>query len=419
VIGRPGRRAALLITVLALVGIAAGGAWWWSQRVTTPTVAMVEVTRGNYTDVIEIRGDVRPVKSTVILAPPNAGELVILKLAKNGAVVKKGDIVAEFDAVTLKRTMQDKQGELRTVNAERQQAVITSANQIKERESAVIRAQYDVDRARLALGNIELVAEVEALRNKLALADAEQKLKETQAAVASTRAGIEAESKARERRIAKVEADLAKAQAAAEALSVASPVDGIVNIMPNNRFYTPSGPQEFRAGDRTYPGAGVLEFPDLSAVFLVARIDESDRGRIRAGQSANIRADAVAEREYQGKVTEISLLARADFMTWPPTKQFDLKIAIEAPDERLRPGMSAVARVDVGKIDNVLLVPTTAVFKHEGREVVFKLANGRFEPVPVQVIRRNRDQSAIEGAMAAGDRIARTHPNAEAAKDRK
>ena len=416
----PGKRARIIGALVVLVALAGVGTVLWLNRSTAPAVETVAITRGDYTDVVEIRGDVRPVKSIVIMAPMNAGELVILKLAKNGAQVKKGDIVAEFDAITLRRTIQDKEGELRQVLAEIDQAKVTSANNLKEREAAVIARRYDVDRAKLALGNIELVAEVEALRNKLALADAEQKLREAEAAVISTKAGIDADVRAKDRRLAKVNADLERAKAAVAALQVASPVDGIVNVMPNNRFYTPSGPQEFRPGDRTYPGAGVLEFPDLSAVLLVARVDEADRGRIRMGQAANVRADAVAEQEYTGTVAEISILARADFSSWPPTKQFDLKIALAAPDERLRPGMSAVARIAVGSLPNVLLAPATAVVKVDGRDVVYRLKGHQFETVPVEVIRRGREQVVIQGGVADGDRIALTSPEAPAAgKDAK
>ena len=405
-------RARVLVAV-AVLAVAGAGAVAWAMRDSTPSVDTVVVKRGNYTDVVEIRGDVRPVKSSVVYAPPNAGELVILKLAKNGETVKKGDVVAQFDAITLTRQLQDKQSEQRTVLAELEQAKVTSANQLKDRESAVIRASYDVDRARLALGTIELVAQVEGARAKLALADAEQRLKEVKASVESTKAGIEADFKARDRRIAKVKADLERLTLAKEALTMIAPADGVVSIMQNTRFFSPTGiPQEYRTGDRTYSGAGVLELPDLSGVFLVARIDEVDRGRIRQGQSAVLRADAVAEREYQGAVSDISFLAKADYSSWPPSKMFDLKISLKDPDERLRPGMSAVARIAVGSLADVLLVPIGTVFKaNDGSDIVFRLAGRRFDSVPVEVVRRGREQAAIQGGLKEGDRIAVTRPD--------
>jgi multidrug efflux pump subunit AcrA (membrane-fusion protein) len=145
-------------------------------------------------------------------------------------------------------------------------------------------------------------------------------------------------------------------------------------------------------------------------VFLVARVDEADRGAIRAGQKASVRADAVAERDYTGTVTEISILARADFASWPPTKMFDLKISLDTPDDRLRPGMSAVARIGVGSVDNVLLVPAGAVFRVGGRDVVYRFRSGAFEAVPVQVVRRGREEAALASGVNPGDRIALTNP---------
>ena len=64
-------------------------------------------------------------------------------------------------------------------------------------------------------------------------------------------------------------------------------MDGTVSILPNYRAsMTPgSSAPEFRTGDSVWPGAMILELPDLSSVFLTARIDEADRGQL-IGQSA-------------------------------------------------------------------------------------------------------------------------------------
>jgi HlyD family secretion protein len=166
-------------------------------------------------------------------------------------------------------------------------------------------------------------------------------------------------------------------------------------------------------GDRAFPGAMILELPDLSSVYLTARIDEADRGRLSEGQTAVIRLDAIADRDYQATVSQISLLARTDFQSgWPPPKQFDLTLSITDPDDRLRPGMSAAARISVGQVDDVLLVPAAAIFYEAGRTVVYRQSRRSLEPVPVEIVRRGREQAAISGALAAGDRISRTRPGA-------
>lgn len=408
------RRRVLIGTgvVTLVAALVAGRALLAGDDVSDDTT--VEVTRGDYADVVQIRGQVQPVRSTYVTAPYNAGELQILKIVRNGADVKAGEIVAEFDAVNLRRTIQEKQGELRSAQAELQQSGAQARITLEERNAAVAKAEFDVTRAKLSLGEIGLVSEIDAERARLSLADAEQRLRESQAARASTQANIGADREGRERTIAKVRAELERAERQVSALHVSAPTDGTVNILPNYRSATPMGtPQEYRMGDRAFPGAVILELPDLSAVYLTARIDEADRGQLSDGQSATIRLDAIADRDYQAKVRQISLLARVDFSSgWPPPKQFDLTLEIENPDERLRPGMSAAARIAVGQVTDVLLVPSSAIFFEDGSTVVFRRTRRSFEPVPVEVIRRGREQAAVSGALSPGDRISRTRPGA-------
>jgi HlyD family secretion protein len=405
--------------IAALAVVAAGGigafAWFKYGGAAAPTLPVADVTKGNYADVVEIRGDVRPVRTTLVMAPANAGELLILKIARNGTAVKAGEVVAEFDAVLMRRTIQEKQSELRSAMAEVDQARAQTKITLEERASAVRRAQFEVEKAKLGLGEVGLVGAIATARGKLAVADAEQRLREVQAAEISAKATVQSDFVARDRRIGKIKADLERAQKAVAALNAVAPRDGTVNILPNYRSATPMGaPAEYRPGDKTYAGAPVLELPDLSSVFLIARLDETDRGQLKVGQAAVIRADAIADRDYQATISEISVLARADFSGgWPPAKQFDLKITFTNPDDRLRPGMSAVARIGVGQIPDVLLVPAKAVFTDGGRTVVYRFGRRSFEAVPIEVIRRGREQAAIKGPLSPGDRVALTSPVAE------
>jgi multidrug efflux pump subunit AcrA (membrane-fusion protein) len=404
-----GRLAGLALAAIVLV--AAG--WAWFGRIVVADGETASVTRGVYTDVVEIRGQVQPVRSTYVTAPYNAGELQILKMASNGTAVKGGDVVAEFDAVTLRRTIQEKQSELRTAKAELAQAVAQSEITVEERQAAVEKGRFEVVKARLSMGEVGLVSEIEAARGKLALADAEQRLREAEAAVASAKANAGADRDTRERRIVKVEQELTLAQTRVTALHVKAPVDGTVSILPNYRASMSPGSSapEFRTGDKVWPGAMILELPDLSSVFLTARIDEGDRGQLALNQTATIRVDAIADRDYHASVSEISVLARIDYNSgWPPPKQFDLEMAITDPDTRLRPGMSAMARITVGSLPDVLLVPSASIFFENGQTVVFRLGRRAYEAVPVEIIRRGRDQAAVKASLEPGDRIARRRP---------
>ena len=404
------RRAAAVVLLVAAVG---GGLY--ATRTTVPDLPTVEVTRGDFTEIVETRGDVRPLRSIVVTAPYSAGELQILEIATNGASVKKGDVVARFDALTLRRQVQDKSSELRQTQAEidqaREQAKITN----EQNQTAVTKASYDVERAKLDIGDPEVMSQMETERARLALGDAQSRLREMEAKFKAGQASSAADMRARERKLEKISTDIATAQKGLDSLQVVAPADGTVSIMQNYRAGSMMGPSpEFRQGDRAWAGAQILELPDLTSVHVAARIDESDRGQLKKDQTAVLRVDAIPDREYQAVVADISLLARVDFSSgWPPAKNFDLKLAVTDADARLKPGMSAVARIAVGRIPDQIIVPPAAVFTSAGRTVVYKRTPRAFEEVPVEIVRRARDQVAVKGALTAGDRVSTTQPGAD------
>jgi HlyD family secretion protein len=284
---------------------------------------------------------------------------------------------------------------------------------LEEKNAAVLRARFEVTKAELQVPEVEAKGVIENQRGKLALADAKQRLHEQEAAEAASKLAVDSDFAARNRAIEKIKADVAMYEQAVSALVATAPIDGTVNILPNYRSASMMGmPAEYKPGDKTYSGAALLELPDLSSVYLVARLDEIDRGLLKTGQVVSIRADAIADRDYEAAISDISLLARPDYLSesWPPTKQFDLKITFNNPDDRLRPGMSAVARIKVGQIADVLIVPTKAVYSDGGRPVVYRFSGRDFSAVPVEIIRRGRDQTAVKGAVSPGDRIALVSP---------
>ncbi len=411
-------RAKILLALGVLAAAAAlVAAMRW--RAAPPPVATAEITRGDYLDIVDIRGEIRPRRSVVINAPMQAGDLQILTLAANGSTVKAGDSVLQFDGSTLQRTIQERQSELRQALDELDQAKAEARITNGKDTTALLHSRYDVDRAKLDPGTTEggIVSKVDADKSKLALADAEQRLKESEVKEGANRQASSSGFTAQESKIAKVRADLERAERALTALQVKAPADGVVSILPNYRASSPMGAaQEFRAGDRAWPGASVLELPDLSSVHLAARLDESDRGRLQQGQRATIRVDAIPDHDYQAEVTDLSVLARVDFSSWPPVKNFDLKLTFKDADARLRPGMSAMARVVVGRLPDMYLVSPQAVFLVDGRAVVYRLDRRMFVATPVEVVKRSKEQVAIKGAIRAGDRVALTRPDAEVSR---
>ena len=146
--------------------------------------------------------------------------------------------------------------------------------------------------------------------------------------------------------------DLKRAEDGLENLQLKAPADGMVNVLPNYRAGSMMGASpEFRQGDRAWAGAAILELPDLSSVHLQARLDESDRSRLQVGQVASVRIEAVPGNDFKAKIDRISMLARPDYQsTWPPPRNFDLDLVLLDVDPRIRPGMTAVARIATERI---------------------------------------------------------------------
>jgi HlyD family secretion protein len=398
---------------VVVLSVGAWGAYASYSGGAPPNVATAVVTKGDYVDIIETRGDIRPLRSIVVTAPYNAGELLILKLVKSGTAVKKDDVLAELDALTTQRLIQDKESELRQARAELDQAMGQARVTADASAATLLLADHDVQRAKLDVHEEDFTAKADLERAKLALLDAEQRLRDAQAKDGATRSSIAADRTMRDRKIAKVQADIDKAKASSMALKVLSPADGTVSLFQNWRNSSPMGnASDFQPGDKIWAGATILELPDVSAVHLSSHIDETDRGQLKAGQSAALRADAIPDREYQAMVRDLSILARADYSSgWPPTKNFDLTLDIKDSDSRLRPGMSATARIAVGRLPDMLLVPVGAVFNIGGRPTVYRLSGNHFQPVVVEVVKRGREQAAIKTGLSAGDRIALVRPD--------
>jgi HlyD family secretion protein len=373
---------------------------------------MTDVTKGDFVDYVQLRGDIRPAKSIILSAPTQAGDLQILKLAKNGSAVKTGDVLVEFDATTLKQRKQEKQSELKQSDAEIAQVQAQQKITQEQDQTAVMKARYDVDRAKLDLGKRDLVSKLEYEQAKLALADAEQKLIEAGEKAKSDKTAADADIVAKHRKRDKARFDLERAQAGLDALLIKAPTSGVVNILPNYRTGGMFGGEvEFREGDRAWPGANIVELPDLSSIHLEARLDESDRGRLKVGQSATVKIEAVPGKDFAATVDLISVLAKVDFSSgWPPVRNFDLGLVLKDPDPRIRPGMTATARIATDRIPGQLLAPSEAVYQHDGRPVVYKLHGSMFDETRIDVARRGREQVAVSGGVEAGDKLATRRP---------
>ncbi len=407
------RRLGAILFLLILVG---GGVGLWRPwaKAKGPSVSTMEVKVGDFVDYVELRGEIRVRNSTVITAPYNAGDLQILKLCRDGAPIKKGDVVVEFDRTSLQRSADQFRNTLKQVEAEIQRA--NAQQRLREEQilTEVKSAQFGLERAQLDASTRDVIPPIENERNVLALSKAEQKVREVESKITSSRIGAEADLAATIRRRDKARADLEQAERNLAALQLTSPVDGMVTLLQNGRartsFLGGGAPPVFKEGDRVWAGAALAEVPDTSTIQANAPVYEAERGKIAPGQPVSLNVDGLPDRMQQGRVYDISPLAKLDYSSYPTRKSFDLTVRMDQPDSRLRPGMSATFRVEVERIPNSLVVPATAVFEKGTRLVAYVLVNGEFVDRTLEIGRRGDGKVMVTRGLKPGDQIALKDP---------
>jgi multidrug efflux pump subunit AcrA (membrane-fusion protein) len=401
------RRAIVVIVSVALLA-GAVTAFRGNGSIDVPTAVVEE---GPFIDYLPARGEIRAERS-IVLSAPSGADLQIIEIVANGVSVKKGEAVAIFDSTPQQRTREQKQSELAQAISELERAKSEELRRVRAAAAELDQARSIAARQRLDLDAADLLSRVDAEKRAITVSNAERFVKEMEEKVAGEREAAAADVAIAEQKVAKTRYDLEDTERIMAALTLRAPGDGMVSLLPNFRAGGPMSrtAPEFRRGDRAWSGAGIAELPDLSSVRMALRVDESDRARLAVNGRARVRVDAVPDRELEGHVKEISLVATPDFTTFPPVRNFDVIVALAESDPRLRSGMSATARLELDRIERTLLVPSNAVFERDGVSVVYVLSGTSLEARRVTIERRGRDRVALAGGVDAGTRISLQPP---------
>jgi hypothetical protein len=394
--------------VTALVAIALAGLAWQRASSSSLQLPTAIVREGVFEDVLTLRGEVRPSRSLILTAPSRGGDLRILRMARTGTRVNAGDTVVEFDRTTVLRTLGEKGSELKRAEAEVDR--IRAQRRIAEQKlvTDAQKARFDLERARLDTKGEDLLSRVELEQKRLAVADAESALRVAEQKLAAERHAATAELRGAAQKREKARREVEDAQQQLQQLSVVAPAGGIVTVLQNFRSGGAGG-AEFREGDRPWNGAALAELPDLSKGIVIAKLDESERARLKAGQQAAVRIDALPDKDFTGTLTTVSALTRADFSQWPPARNFEATIVLDAVDPRLRAGMNATARLVTDRIGRATVVPLKALFALNGQTVCYVRSGSGFLSRPVQVERRGAEEAMVSG-VRAGEVVAIERP---------
>jgi RND family efflux transporter MFP subunit len=401
------RRKALMITVLVLTGcgVVFGAVRLGKRSATVPTY---QVKREEFLDSLQFHGEVKALKSVTISAPAEVGDLRIIKLADEGAAVKPGDVVVEFDKTKTEQDLAQDRSTLRSAEATIDQARAQARLAEEEDKTNVLKASYDVEAAKLEASKQEIISKIEGEEKKLALADSEQKLREAEAKQKSDESLNRATVESAEHGSAKAKYDVERAEHSLEHMAVRAPSAGTISIL---QHWTGSGMIPFRKGDPAWAGEPIAELPDASTLRVTARVDETERGRLALQQPVMVQINAIPDRQFTGHIEQISAIASLDYSGgWPLTRNFTLEIVLDQTDARFKPGITGQITVVVDRVPDAITIPAQALFQKSGQNVAYVWQGSQFEERDVEVGRRSSDKILIVKGLGAGDQVALKDP---------
>lgn len=397
------------LVVILLIAAGCGVVYGVTQfKSKAPSVPTFQVKREEFLDVLQFRGQMKAMRSVTMTAPANAGDLQILKIAADGAQVKKGDVVVEFDPSRTQQDLAQGQSVLKSAQAEIEQVRAQGRLTEEADTTAVMKAKYDVEVAKLDASKSEVVSRIEGEEARLKLKDAEQALRVAEQQLTSDKAVDQATIQDKKNASRKAEFDAKRAATSLTAMTVRAPADGVISLLSVWHNGTES---VFKAGERAWPGTPIAELPDVASMRVVARVDETERGRLALSQPVTLQLDAISDRQFTGKVEHIGTIATSDFSAgWPIPRNFDLEISMDQADPRLKPGMTVQISVIVNRVPNAITIPAQASFLKSGQTVAYVWNGSAFQERAIQVERRSRDQILISSGLKQGDMVALKDP---------
>jgi HlyD family secretion protein len=154
-------------------------------------------------------------------------------------------------------------------------------------------------------------------------------------------------------------------------------------------------------------GQAIATIYDLSSFTAQVAVDEIDIVEVERDQAVSVLVDAYPDAELRGTVAHVAI-APTSTSTGGATFAVSVRLT-EVPDEVvLRVGLTASAEIEVRRIEAETTVPTSALLRRGGQEVVFVVEDGVAREVPVTVLAIGDDAAAIEGEVATGDRVVTT-----------
>lgn len=314
------------------------------------------VTEGTFTTTVEAKGQLKPISASVV--SPSVDGTVEKINVQAGQSVNEGDVL-----MTIKNDALD--------------------SAVSEAQRAVAAAQEDLNNAKVALAAAQAAPTTD---------------NDGSTGPSDANANANAVSTA-QRNLASAQAALEQATAKAAERTVKAPSSGSIVELNAKVGATVTGGMIMGESD-TSGGKQCMQIADLSKMKVTVQVGEKDIAKIAVGQSANVTYPAFPDIVSQGTVTAIASVANSDSGSGSGgSVTFNVDILIEAPDSRLKPGMTAEVSVVTEKLDDVVMVPTMTLMTEDGEHYYVNLATDsegkKTRRVKVTVVTQNDNEAVV------------------------
>jgi HlyD family secretion protein len=336
-----------LVGVIVCITIGAGLAFLLARRHSAPKVGGPTNTSesSGSNPMLRLKGMTEAVEKRAIQTPLLAGEksgtLTIVKLTPAGTVVKRGDVLVEFDRQAQLLDFLDKQAAnndlVSKVAAAEENEDAARAKDLTEMKEA----EDNLGKAQLEIQKVEILSRIDAEK-------AQENLEEAKATLAQLQQTFDLKRKAAQAsiRILQIQLDrnretMAHAQANAALLEVHSPLDGIVVL---NTIWKQGNMGEVQEGDQVRSGVAFMQVVDPSHMDVQVAVNQEDLLNLRIGQGASVHLDAYPDLTFPGKLESLGPMGRTgDFSN--KVRTFSAVFSIAGQDPRLMPDLSAAVDV--------------------------------------------------------------------------
>ena len=441
---RPRWMAAAGVLVFALIA----GVFW--VRAGADDGMVVEVSRGELTARLTSSGTLKPIQAITYRSPVPGRDIEIRDLAPEGSRVQAGDVLVRLDTtdleIELARVRQENrqaQMDLQVAEGEWDEAgaevkAVTEgegALTVEEARSTLQRAQKKAERLRQEYEKLRplldkgFITREELARTEDSLEEAEEELllarRRTEVIVQLShpreqkRAALALSQKAAQlghqrTRVNETELRLTMLTNLVNGCTIRARGPGLV-VYEENLNANPR--RKLRIGDRVFATQGIVTIPEVNRMLVEASVSEAEVHRVKEGQVAEIRVEAFPDLKLTGKVTRVGTLAATSPARPFDDKRFDLVITLDPTTAELRPEMSIRADVVVGTRINVLMVPVTAIFNHQGMRVARVVTATGIDTRPVDLGESNDRMVEIVAGLNEGERVSLTAPEAPSGQE--